>query len=55
MDLALADKIVIGSDKYIHFNDYCEVFNKDPRTVRGSIKDEKVITKIFNGKTYIRI
>ncbi|MDB4301974.1 hypothetical protein N9924_00255 [bacterium] len=51
----MVDKIVIKGEKYIPFNNYCEVFNKDPRTVRGSIADEKVVTKKFNGKTYIKI
>ena len=55
MDLALVDKIVIGNDKYVQFDDYCTAFNKNPRTLRQSIKDEKVITKRFNGKTYVRI
>lgn len=54
MGSTLTDKIIIEGRKYILFNEYCEIYNKDPRTVRGSMKEGKLIYKRFNNNIYIR-
>ncbi len=50
MELDLADKYIIGGDKYIRLMDYCKVFGKHDRTVRSKISEGVLKSKKIKGK-----
>ena len=47
--------IKIGDDKYMEIEEYAESKGKTIQTVYNWIKDKKVLTRKFMGKTLIKL